>query len=503
MQEKTAKERWNSLDGERQIFLDKCEQLSYYTLPYVCPPKEYNDKQDILQNDYQASGATNCTYLTNKLNLTMFAPSRKFYRIQLDDELIKQMQFMSKVKKEDIEEALSLLEGKSIKVLEKLKLRPKIIEVLTHLQILGNILVELRGDKMRNYSIRKWVVKRDIYSDVRELIIKECFTFSMLEKEIRELPAFSTKKPDDKVELYRWVQRNPDGSYSETQWVDDKRLPKKFDGKYTKEKLPYHALTWTLPEGSDYGIGHVEKVIGQLKQLSVLEKSRTEGAIMASEFRWLINPTGVTNVEDFEESENGQALSGNEQDVRIVSMGTASALPHIDTQIQSIKQELARFFLVGSAQTRNAERVTAEEIRMQAQELEVALGGAYTTIANEFQTPLAKFLLENVDDDNIIAKKGMNIVIVTGLDALSRNGDIDNMNVLLSNLAQVNSLPPPLLQQLSMSYLIKYYCGNLGIDSRELILSPEQVSANMMMQQQAQMMGAEGPAPGSTPTPAP
>ena len=61
-------------------------------------------------------------------------------------------------------------------------------------------------------------------------------------------------------------------------------------------------------------------------------------------------------------------------------------------------RRLGAAFLLNTAVTRDAERVTAQEIRMQAQELESSLGGVYSRLANELQLPLAKRLLQEIDE---------------------------------------------------------------------------------------------------------
>lgn len=500
-QDQTALERWSELDNKRSVFLQKCERLAILTIPHVCTPDEYSEKNDTLQYDWQSFGATCTTNLQNKLMLTLFAPSRPFFRIDIEKSVKELIELNGGLDRNGLEEILSQLEKMSVKRLDGMNLRTKLGEVILNLVVLGNCLFEINKDKTRVYNIRKWNCKRDVYGKLYELVIKEKMPYSNLAEDVKELKDVVelnlTEK--DTVEFTKWIKRDEKGDYRETQWVNDRRLPKKFDGKYDENKLPYQVLTWTLPDGSDYGVGHVEKVFGLLEQLSILERARVQSAVLASEFRWVVNPNGLTQVEDLEESENGSVISGDPQNISLISSGTTSALPHIDTQINSIKQELARFFLMGSAQIRDAERVTAEEIRLQAQELETSLGGAYTNIANELQAPLAKFLLANIEDNPIKIGKGVDIVIVTGLDALSRNGDVDNMNALIANMAQISNLPPSMLQVMNMEGLFKFYASGYGISTKDVLLPPEQVQANVMAQQEAQMAGAEGPPPGVTP----
>lgn len=499
----TGKSRWLELDNSRSTFLTKCERLSLLTIPSVCPPMDYNDKSDTLSYDYQSFGATSTNFLQNKLMLTLFAPSRPFFRLEVDKNLQQLLEANTggALTKQVLEDQLSIAERLSVKKLDAMNLRSKLSQVITNLIVVGNCLFELNDKKSRVYNIRKWVCKRDVYGDVIELLIKETLPFEQLSEDIQNEPSVLklNKNKKSTVELIKWIKKNQKGEFNETQWVEDIKLPKKYDGKYNEDTLPYIVLTWTLPDGCDYGIGHVEKVAGTLEQLSILERARVNSAVLASEFRWFVSPSGVTQVEDLEESENGAVISGSPNDVNIISSGTTTALPAIDTQITSIKTELGRFFLL--AEVRNAERVTAEEIRLQAQQLENSLGGAYTNIANELQQPLARFLLNNIDNPIKLDKKGMRVVIVTGLDALSRNGDIDNMNSLLSNLANVSQLPPSIQQVMNMKEVFNFYSANYGVSIKDILLSDEQIQANIQMQQRAQMNGADGPPPGIEPKP--
>ena len=95
--------------------------------------------------------------------------------------------------------------------------------------------------------------------------------------------------------------------------------------------------------------------------------------------------------------------------------------------------------------TRNAERVTAEEIIRMSQELEVTFGGIYSLLAAELQKPLATKLV------HILLKKGvlpksidemlraniMHIQVITGLEALGRGSDYQKLLMFLQSAAAV------------------------------------------------------------------
>ncbi|WP_265102931.1 portal protein, partial [Acinetobacter baumannii] len=67
-------------------------------------------------------------------------------------------------------------------------------------------------------------------------------------------------------------------------------------------------------------------------------------------------------------------------------------MQYIDTVATKYVNRIGKGFLLSSSIVRDAERVTAEEIRMQANELETSLGGVYSRLAVDFQKPMAYWL---------------------------------------------------------------------------------------------------------------
>ena len=100
----------------------------------------------------------------------------------------------------------------------------------------------------------------------------------------------------------------------------------------------------------------------------------------------------MTHPEDLDQNENWAAIAGVEGDVVALSAagaGVATGLQIMDAVLSKYVSCIGRTFLPGAIEVRDAERVTAEEIRMQAQELETSLGGVYSRLAIGFQLPLA------------------------------------------------------------------------------------------------------------------
>lgn len=484
MNKDRASSRWTQLDGQRQGFIDRCERYAAFTLPKICLPDEYQQDNDELQHDFQSVGAQAVNHLTNKIMLAMFAPSRPFVRLDPGQKIMEELSRLN-VAEDQVRTVLSTTERKMVRELDKRALRPKLYEALKHLVVVGNVLLYFSKESMRVMGIKKYVVKRNVEGKVIEVLIKECIKFDELDATVQDyLRAHKpTYQDESKVDLFKWLVL--DGKRMRmTQWVDDVQLPKKFEGAWPEDQCPYKVLTWDLSDEADYGTGLVEDYAGDFGALSTLSEAQLNAAILASEFRWLVNPAGMTKVEDFQDSRNGSALPGMEGDISLIQNGKVGELQVIQGISNDYINRIGRGFLLSSAVIRDAERVTAEEVRMQATELETSLGGAYSRLAADLQTPIAKWLLKVIDVD--INGTDIEVTIITGLDALSRSGDLDNLRGFLQDMAAIAGLPEPVTMRMQLGNVILRFAQGWGVDPQGLIKSEEQVQQEMQaMQQQA------------------
>jgi hypothetical protein len=447
----SASGRWSQMDAERSDFLRRCEQYAFYTLPKLCPPIGFNPMSDDLSHDFQSVGAQSVNHLANKLMLASFAPSRPFFRLDATPEIQAQLASLE-VPETEVTDKLAEAEREACKVLDRKAIRPKLFEAFKNLIVLGNVLLILDDHHPRVVGIRKFCVRRSNSGAVLELMIAERVVFDELDTEVQAtLLKHTTIAGDREVTLYKWIRRNAAGDYELEQWVDNWKLPKKFNGRWPYDKLPYRVLTWDLADGAHYGTGLVEDYKGDFAGLSTLTKAQVMGAVLASEFRWLVNPAGMTKPEDFEQSANGAAIPGVEGDVSLVQSGKSGDLQITMQMSGEYVNRIGRGFLLGSTMVRDAERVTQEEIRLIANELETSLGGAYSRLAVDMQLPIAHWCM--VGAGIKIGGKGFVPTVLTGLDALSRSADGDDIKLWLQDMAALATLPPALQARLKMDDL--------------------------------------------------
>ena len=483
-----AASEWSRLDGLRRGFITRCEQYANYTLPRLCTPTGFNPINDELSHDWHSVGAQAVNHVTNKLVLTLFAPSRPSFRLEADKQF-KASAIANGIPEASIDEALARGEQEATKELDRRgTTRPKLYQLLNNLVVLGNVLAYFPTEKkedVRVFGIKNFVVRRTGSGKVKTCIVREQLLFDELEPDVQAAcrAAKSHYQPDTKVDYFRWLERQADGKYRMSQWVGSTRLPSEYEGHWPEDKCPWRVLTWQLADDSDYGTGLVEDFAADFSGLSSLSEAQIKGAILSSEFRWLVNPGGMTKPEDLMESENGAALPGLEGDIALVSNSKPGDLQVVQSVAGDYIRRIGQGFLLGSAVTRDAERVTAAEIRQQAQELETSFGGAYSRIAVDLQNPLARWLLQSVNLD--VNKTQIKITIVTGLDALSRGGDLDSLRSALADIAALGQVPPDQVAKLELEMIYTTIFNGHGLPASKYVKSAEKQQAEAKATQDA------------------
>lgn len=472
MRNESARQLWTRLEGKKSNLMERVENYASLTIPKVMLPDGFNTDSTDQAHDYQSLGAQAVNHTTNKVMLAMFAPSRPFFRVQPGPQTKAKLKKVG-IAEEDIGSVFAQMERDAVKKLDSLAQRPKLYAAIRNLIITGNVLVCREKGALRTMGLRYYCVKRTVTGDLHTLVIREKVAFDELDVKVQQVLPAGRYQHDTEVEYFKVVRRQPTGDYLLEQWVDDTHLPRAFDGKFTAKTLPYNALTWDLADESDYGTGLVEEYVGDLEALSALSESVVDGAILGTEFRWMANPAGMTSVQDVIDSKNGDVLPGTPQDVAPTQGGNPEAIRVAQVVLQGYEQRISRGFLMLTGVTRDAERVTAEEIRQVAQELETAFGGVYSALSASLQSPVAYWLLEMADTP--IAGTDLELQVVTGLDALSRNGDLEAFRLAMNDLGLIMQLPPALQARLKMDKITRFVGDGRGIDLRPYIKSDDEV----------------------------
>ena len=88
MSEMTARERYGSLEGQRENVLTRGRDAAKLTIPGLLPESGHNETS-ILPTPFQSVGARGVNNLTSKLLLALFPPGNSFFRLTLDEKIIR------------------------------------------------------------------------------------------------------------------------------------------------------------------------------------------------------------------------------------------------------------------------------------------------------------------------------------------------------------------------------------------------------------------------------
>lgn len=491
----SAKHRYGQLQAKRSGLETRSERYAELTIPSVCPRDGYDEGTQELNLDYQSVGAQCVNNLVNKMMLALFAPSRPFLRLDLPASTQAALTQALGLSDSQLREQLAIAEKEAMKVLDKSASRPVLYELMAHLAITGNCARYMEDGVMRIFGIKQYVARRNNKGQLVEIITTEKVCVEDLPAEVQVFARQGAKE----VCYYRWWKWDEKRQlFFEKQYVEDTLVDiPKYQGQYKRTDMPIQAHCWRLPSGKHYGIGIVEDYVADLEGLSMLSEAEVNGAILASEFRWLVNPGGQTRPEDFKTTRNGDSIPGQKGDVElVVAAEAAAALQIVGGVAEKYIRRLGSAFLMAQSIQRDAERVTAEEIRILANELETTLGGIYSRQAVDLQLPLAYWMLEQVDMD-VLGDSELQPTIITGLDALSRNGDLENLQMFMNDCMPFVTMPPEFADYFKLPNIFSDLAAGRGImastylNDQGTVDQLRQTRQQQMMQQQQELMGQE------------
>lgn len=514
----TCKELYERLSNDRWQFLDRARQCSELTLPTLIPPQGHSSST-VFRTPWQSIGSRGVNNLASKLLLSLFPPQTPMFRLQIDDSTMVKLGAQPD-KRSQIEDALSRIERSALRKTESSGHRTILFQALKHLLVSGNALVVMQDDyTIRMFPLDSYVVLRDASGTVLECVTKEVVSLETLDEDIHALLheegedgmfkggnalsgdnlSYRNTAPHDEVEVFTRY------------YLDDKRIHTYqeisgiiipgSEGSYPKDKSPFMALRWTPVTGENYGRSYVEEFLGDLISAEGLSKAIVEGSAAAARMVWLVSPNGTTHERDFAMAENGDVITGNVNDVHCIQSEKQADLRVAADSLKTLSERLAFAFLLNSSVQRQGERVTAEEIRYVAQELEDSLGGVFSVLSQEFQLPYITRLLEVMQDSKELPPLPKDIlkpIIVTGIDALGRGHDLNKYKVFMGILKELG--PEAVAKYINMGDLITRIGTATMIDMAGLVkteedMAAEQQQAQQMQIQQQMMEMAKGAAP--------
>jgi len=498
----TVAQLYEHLTADRDAFLMRARAAAELTIPTLMPPSGHSGHTEY-STPFQAVGARGVNNLASKLLLTLLPPNSPFFRLTIDDFDLQEL--AGPDARGRVEDALARIERSATHEIEAKALRVPAYEALKQLIVSGNVLVFLPPEGgMKVYRLDRYVTQRDNMGNLLKVIVKETIATVALpenvQQALQESDDFQNRADKKECDLFTCIRREGK-RYKIHQEVEGIVVPKS-EGSYPMDKVPWLALRFIAIDGENYGRGFIEEYLGDLKSLEALSRAVVEGSAASAKVLFLVRPNGTTKQRALADSPNGAIVAGDANDVSTLQVNKFNDFRVAADTAQTITERLSFAFLLNSAVQRNADRVTAEEIRFMAQELETALGGIYSILSQEFQLPLVNLLLARMEKTGKMPKFPKDTLkpqIVTGLEALGRGQDLNKLALFLQHLQPLG--PQVVAEELNVTDYIARLGASLGIDTAGLVKSAEQKQAEQQaaleaqQQQQLMQLAEKGVAP--------
>ena len=489
----TGKERFTTLNGKRDQILQRGRDCANITIPALMPP-EGADENTILSTPYQSLGSRGVNNLTSKLRLTLFPPGNPFFRFEIDAETMDIIAGEDPDVAQQIEAVMQELENDALDELEQGSDSVILHAAIKQLVVVGNVLLHMpKDDSSRIFRLQNYVVVRDASGNWYEIVAQEKVSkFTLPEN----AAALVDAKEDDDEEITIYTHIKKVGQKAEWyQEINEKTIPGT-EGKTDYDNCPYIPLRWAALENENYGRGHCEEYLGDLRSLEDLSKDIIAFSAAAAKVIFLDRPNSTTDLAALQEAESGEFVEGNIDDIGVLQVNKFNDFQVVKKQIDDLSLRLSHAFLLTTGTVRNAERVTAEEIRMQAQELEDVLGGVYTVLAAELQHKVVRRLIERLKAKGrfpTLPSGTVKPIIVTGFEALGRGHELNKMRQYFADGAAM--FPETFMAEFDPGAVADRLATHHNIDVQSLRKTKEQKQAEVDAQTQANVMDkATGPA---------
>lgn len=494
----TLANQYSNMKGRRETFLSRAKQLTKMTLPALFneSPSSGDQGESYTQNGWQSLGAQGHNHLSNKLTMTWFPPQRSFFRLSFTDE-VKKALYDEGIKETDLMQQLSSAEQRCKLYHEEIQGQIAWTQAAKHLIGSGNaMLYAPEGDNLVCYPMDRYVTKRSKTGRVLKMILEEEKSVSEFEPEVQAL--IKSKRPGTKDTetrpIYTCMKWDGKGQkYDIYQEVEDTEVGRKF--RVTEEKNPFIIMVWERLYGEDYGRGLLETIGGDLYVYQFLSKAIAKGCALMSEVKFLVRRGSATTPQQHAKAESGEYLYGEEGDIHVVQLEKYGDYQTVSQVMSVYERRIGQAFLMSSAVRRDAERVTTVEIRQDAMELETTLGGTYSQIAASGQLPYARLLLRRTKFK--LTSTDVMPIIVTGLEALGKAGELDKLAQFSEMMAVPNGWSPAAQGRIKWSDYMVMIAANLNMETPWLMTEEEynqQQQQIAQQQQQQAMMEAAGKA---------
>lgn len=493
---------FQDLDTDRTEMLERVRKCSKLTLSHILPDSDHKES-DIFEQKYTSFVSRGINSLASKLRFSVLPPSISFFKLKPDKQIMDDLKDDND-KKNKIEQNLIYIENQVLDFIKTMNYGAKLVNVFKHLIVSGNCLIEfVSGDDkelfLKTYRLDKYVIKRTKSDILKHIIIKESSYIYDLPDNYRQIADNNCDRSKNKnnniIKLYTNIKYNINTKKYD-KWIEfeDGTIIEESKKSYKKKIVPFLHLRWNSIDDENYGRGMIEEYYGDVASYEAINQYIQEFAAAASKIIHFVDPNSDTSEIELNNAVSGDFILGKATDVTTLQSAQNADFNIVDKVRVDLKQDLSQSFMMADSIRRDAERVTAKEIQIMANELESSLGGTYSMLSLDFQVPFVNILMDHLKIN--LDEKYVKASIITGLESVGRNIELQKLNTFLQVLSEV---PPEELQKINFKNVILKYANYIGIDigglyktyaelskEQQVRMAQEAVQNQMALEQQNQ-----------------
>ncbi len=403
-QEMTSKQLFDKLKAKRSRHEEIWELSAQYTLPHVYMSDEDRERgiepEDLIIGD--SIGAECLSNLGSQILKIAFPAQGTFFTVTAK----KNAELLGGLSDSQRDTIYRKVEEASMLGLYKRGLHSQKTPMMQKMLALGDTIYsvpKVKKEKIQVYDNNDVVIKRTRNGVVSDVIVKEKTEYRFLSEsakmQLRE-KGRQFRHDSDEVCMYTHEYLNNDDKYSLTYSIDDVQLdmPENF---VTSSGRKFQVSSLTTVRGSHYGTGIVTQYLSLIHKANVYADTATDTAVAGSLVNWAVHPNANVRPEEWANREQGEPFGVKPDDIKAITADVGTHLQITQIMYAEIVRTLSRVFLLPQAVQRDAERVTAQEIRMIASRLEETHAGLYATIAEGLQRTLADIGMSLIDDEEL------------------------------------------------------------------------------------------------------
>ena len=461
LEEISAQEYYKEGESDRKPYEDRAKLLAKLTVPYLIREDSDTGTTAMMDSNAQSYGGQLVNTLRAKMGMALLPPSTSSFRLKPNAEELAALTQGSPDNKAIIGQQLSSVTNNINAEIEVQQIRSSVFDLVSQLIVVGSCIAEkVKKKGLILHTLQSYVVTLDNQG----VPTRMCFV-----ETLDELPSgIEPKDEQEEYTLYTMAYKEIGGdSWTVFQEIEGERVGSESTYK-TYDDLPFRYLGWVWMSGDSYHRPYAEDYFKDLEQLDKLAKLLTDGALIAAKQLIFVNQRGGrTRKDDVAQSANGDVVDGSAEDVTSFKNEKNFDFQMPMEREQNIQKRLASAFLMNESVTRDAERVTAEEIQFMAKELETSsLSGIYSKLS----LLLSRWLVTQVMKELGIKFDSVEVEIITGLDAIGRSQEAGKLDMVLRRAAELE-----LRHWFKDEELLARYTAYEGVDTTGLIKTPNEV----------------------------